>query len=185
MALDVVPDFVVNTSQDICELVLTGIVDLASKDGRAAAAIAHRTYIDRRATRAPLRDSQALETTAGVEAFQEIVAFVMSWTDAVLQASPLRAEWMDVRQRELANLLCNLAATARFSDPELRLLDALIARRSLEYGPSPFDSGVALAVHLGPTFGADAFILGMSAGAFVTGASVELLREIDPRDADG
>ena len=184
MGLDAVPDFVLDVSQDICELVLTGALDLASTDGRTAASIAHRTYVSRNSTRPTLAQGQALETAGGSEAFEEVLAFVFSWTDSVLQASAFRAEWMSVRQRRLGDVLCNLAALCRFSDAKLHHLDELIARRSLEYGPSPFDASIALGVHLGSMFGPDGTLHAACTNAFVVGASVEFFRELERRDAD-
>jgi hypothetical protein len=180
MTFQTVPMFVLNASQDICELVLTGQLDLASEDAYNAAALAERTFTDQGGKRPALSESQILRSADGIEAFKEVVAFVLSWIDSFLQRTPRKAEWMAVRQQCYGTVLTGVAGSGQFSESALDSIDELVVQRSAEYGPAPLtDTGLVLAEHLQPILKSEALILGVSASVYVTGAAVPLLRALD------
>jgi len=174
MVFATIPDFVLASSQDIHELVLSGRLDLAPLDGRAAAALAHETFASRARTRKPLQRSDLLHTSAALQGYQEVLAFVIAWVDSVLQATPAKVDWIAVRQRRYGEVLAILQRSGQLTVQEARFLDDLVVKRSSEYGPSPFDASIALGNHLAPLYGDDSLFLATAAGAYLAGASVEL-----------
>jgi hypothetical protein len=182
VSFETVPTFIMDVSQDICELVLSRRLDLASFGGYDAAALAHRTFASRAGKRVPLALTDALTGPGRAEAFKEVLAFVLSWVDSVLQATGRSRDWLAVRQDCYGKVLAAVSKTAAFTPSEIGSVDELVVQRSAEYGPRPLDAGLALSQHLEPIYGGDALILGMSAGAYMTGAAVGFLKTMNLGD---
>jgi hypothetical protein len=179
-----IPRFVLAVAQDVYELVLTGRLDLAEVDGAAAAARAHATFLARQNDRPPLSDLCLSFTPVGREAFSEVLAFSFGWIDGMLQVPPMRAEWISARQACYREVLSRVRIAAPYSEAEMPALGDLLTVRAAEYGPSPTDAFVALAIYVQRFTGKDSLQVGASVGAYVAAASIEIFKSWDPPSPD-
>lgn len=177
-----ISDLILAASQDVYELVLTGHLDLASKDGRSAAALSHETFRERMRSRPPLHTLDLAHTKRGREVFAEVTAFVFGWVDGFFQLSSANAEWLGARQSCYRDVLLAMAAPGVFPESEIQDLDELVVTRAAEYGPELRNAPLLLSTHLTPIFGEASLILASSAAAYVVGASVELASELEPAE---
>jgi hypothetical protein len=171
--------FLIASSIDIYELVLTGRLDLASQDGFHAAKLAHETFRAQESRRQPL-DRLGLEMTEqGKRAYSEVLAFAFAWVDSTLQLAPAKHAWLKGRQQMYGDLLTGLVGSGQFLESDIPALDDLMVRRTEEYGPSPAEAFLALAVHLQPICGHDSLLLAACTGTYVVGASAEIANQLD------